>query len=70
MRLINSEVTVRPVAEFIREDNARQLVAGHDVVVDALDNISSRKILEAACEAEGILLYMEPSQAGTARWLS
>ena len=56
MRLINSEVTVRPVAEFIREDNARQLVAGHDVVVDALDNISSRKILEAACEAEGIPL--------------
>ena len=56
MRLINSEVTVRPVAEFIREDNARQLVAGHDVVVDALDNINSRKILEAACEAEGIPL--------------
>ena len=56
MELINSGVSVRPMMEFIREDNARRLVAGHDVVVDALDNISSRKILEAACEAEGIPL--------------
>lgn len=52
MKLINSEVKIRPVIEFIDEDNAGSLVAGHDVVVDALDNISSRKILEAACEAE------------------
>lgn len=56
MKVINSEVTVRPVVEFVKADNARQLVAGHEVVVDALDNISSRKILEAACEAEGIPL--------------
>ena len=56
MKVINSEVTVRPVVEFVKADNARRLVAGHDVVVDALDNISSRKILEAACEAEGIPL--------------
>lgn len=56
MGVINSGVSVRPVMEFIRADNARQLVAGHDVVVDALDNISSRKILEAACEAENIPL--------------
>lgn len=52
MKIINSEVKVEPVIEFIDKDNAGKLVAGHDVVVDALDNISSRKILEAACEAE------------------
>jgi molybdopterin/thiamine biosynthesis adenylyltransferase len=48
---VNSEVEVVAKAVFLREDNAEALIAGHDVVVDALDNISTRRILEKACSA-------------------
>ena len=34
--------------------NAGELLAGHDVVVDALDNIESRRIAAKACDALGI----------------
>jgi len=56
MKEINSDVTVAPVVDFLTAENARRLIAGHDVVVDALDNISARKTLEQACEAEQIPL--------------
>ena len=48
---VNSEVEVVAKTVFLREDNAEALIAGHDVVVDALDNISTRRILEKACSA-------------------
>ena len=53
---INSEVQVNPHQAFLKQDNAAALVQGHDVVLDALDNISSRKILEAACSDVGVPL--------------
>lgn len=53
---INSDVTVTSVVDFLTGENARSIIAGHDVVVDALDNIDARKILEQACEAEQIPL--------------
>ena len=56
MKLINSEVRIDPVYAFIDESNAAELIRGFDAVVDALDNISSRKTLEHACEAENIPL--------------
>lgn len=56
MAEINSEVEVCPICAFYTEENSREIVKGHDVVVDALDNINSRKILENACEAESIPL--------------
>lgn len=56
MKLINSEVRVEPMAVFLDESNASELIRGFDVVVDALDNISSRKILEKACEDEDLPL--------------
>ena len=56
MKLINSEVRIDPVYAFIDESNAAELIRGFDAVVDALDNISSRKILERACESESIPL--------------
>lgn len=56
MAEVNSEVDVKIVSEFLTEENARRIVAGHDVVVDALDNISSRLILEEACGQENIPL--------------
>lgn len=54
MKEINSQVEVIAVETFIDESNAEQIITGSDVVVDALDNISARKVLEAACERQDI----------------
>ena len=51
---VNPEVTVEAVEAFLTEANARSLIADCDVVIDALDNILSRKILAAACETARI----------------
>ena len=39
---------------FLDESNALSLITGCDAVLDALDNIPSRKILSAACEKANI----------------
>ena len=51
---VNPAITVEAVQEFLTEKNASALVDGCDVVVDALDNIASRKILANACANAGI----------------
>jgi len=51
---VNAGITVDAVEEFLTESNARELINGCDVVLDALDNIPSRRILASACEAAGI----------------
>lgn len=51
---INSEVAVRACDVMLTAENACEILAGHDVVVDCLDNIPSRLILEDACEAVSI----------------
>lgn len=51
---VNPDVRADSVEAFLTEDNASQLLASYDVVLDALDNIPSRKILAAACEKAGI----------------
>lgn len=53
---INSSVQVTPLDVFLTEENASDIVAGHDAVVDAMDNINGRKILEKACEIQKIPL--------------
>lgn len=51
---VNPDVSVEAVECFLTEDNAAQLLAGCDIVLDALDNIPSRRILAAACEKANI----------------
>lgn len=51
---VNPDVSVEAVEVFLTEDNAAQLLAGCDIVLDALDNIPSRRILAAACEQANI----------------
>ncbi|MFB0920861.1 MAG: HesA/MoeB/ThiF family protein [Oscillospiraceae bacterium] len=46
---INSEVPVRSVPLYLTEENADSILDGHDIVIDALDNISSRRILANSC---------------------
>ena len=49
---VNPDVALEAVETFLTVENARELVSGCDIVMDALDNIGSRKVLAAACEAE------------------
>ena len=51
---VNPETEVDAVEDFLTEENVRRLIAGCDVVLDALDNIPSRKILASACSEAGI----------------
>ena len=51
---VNPDVAVEAVEDFLTEANAPALIAGCDIVMDALDNVRSRKILAAACSEAGI----------------
>lgn len=46
---INPDVHAEGIHTYISEKNAESLIVGYDAVLDALDNISSRKILAKAC---------------------
>ena len=50
----NPDVAVEAAEEFLTAENAARLIADCDVVMDALDNIPSRKVLARACEKAGI----------------
>lgn len=53
---INSSVRIRAIQEKFTTENGRKIIHGCSVVVDALDNVSSRMVLEKLCEEEGIPL--------------
>ena len=55
-RLISPEIEIEPVADFITEENIRGLIRGKDLVMDALDSVEGRLMLEDACAAEGVWL--------------
>ncbi len=54
IRRVNPEIMVEAVEEFLTEENVNALLEGCDAVVDALDNIPSRKLLASACAEMGI----------------
>jgi molybdopterin/thiamine biosynthesis adenylyltransferase len=47
---INPEITTVAVYEFLSDENAEEFLKGHDLIMDALDNIKSRRIIEKAAE--------------------
>ncbi len=51
---VNPNITVDAAETFLTENNALDLLEGCDIVMDALDNIPSRRILAAACEKANI----------------
>ena len=51
---VSPKTAVEAVEAFLTEDNAARLLEGCDLVLDALDNIPSRKMLAAACGKAGI----------------
>ena len=51
---VNPDVVVETAEAFLSESNAESLLENCDIVMDALDNIPSRRILAAACEKANI----------------
>lgn len=51
IQLINPDVQVNLISEFITLANASIYLAGHDVICDALDNIPTRKLLQKTAES-------------------
>lgn len=49
MRIVNSDINIMPITEFVTEANSEEILSGHQVIVDALDNIPSRLVLQDAC---------------------
>ena len=54
LRSLNPSIRIVPIAAQITETNARDIIKGASVVVDAMDNFETRAILNRACVAEGI----------------
>ncbi len=53
---INPAVNLVAVEKYFDRENGPELVAGSRVVVDAVDNIASRKVLDAVCREANIPL--------------
>ncbi|MDO4297579.1 MAG: HesA/MoeB/ThiF family protein [Lachnospiraceae bacterium] len=53
---INPVIDFTGIHAYLDECNCDSLISGHDVIIDALDNISSRRILASACDRIGIPL--------------
>jgi molybdopterin/thiamine biosynthesis adenylyltransferase len=53
---INPDVAFNPISKRLSESNAQEFIHGHDVVMDAVDNVSTRLLLEKTCSEEGIPL--------------
>ena len=51
---VNPDITVDAAETFLTNNNVLELLEGCDIVIDALDNIASRRILSAACERANI----------------
>jgi molybdopterin-synthase adenylyltransferase len=56
VKRLNRHVAVQPVQARIAPDNARQMLAGHDLVIDGSDNFATRLAVSDACAALGVSL--------------
>jgi len=51
---IDPACTVRPVEAFVDADNAAALAAGHDLVLDCIDQVRAKAALIATCRTQAI----------------
>ena len=51
---VDKNAEIQALREKLDETNAYKLLEGHDVVVDALDNLTTRRIAASACRELGI----------------
>ncbi len=50
VKLVNPDIIVEAIPVFITENNADEILKGHDVIVDALDSIGARKIVRSSAD--------------------
>ena len=62
--LVNPDVQVVPVEQMLDGSNAEDLLQGHDIVCDALDNVAARKMVAKAAN----ILNMPMVFAAIAGW--
>jgi len=53
MEKVNSDVELIPVSTYLTRENALDIVRGHDLVIDALDSIETRFILQKVASELG-----------------
>ena len=58
----NPHVAVTAIAERVEADNASDLLAGHDLVIDGTDNFATRLLVSDACVSLGIPLLSAAAQ--------
>src|SRR5512139_1284815 len=63
LRHLNSQVNIEAIAETITEENVSQLVQGCDVIVDAMDNLPTRYVLNR-CAVEKKLPFFHGAVNG------
>ena len=56
VKIIDPSISVSPVCDYLTKENAPALLADADVVIDCLDSIESRLILEDAAADAGVML--------------
>lgn len=56
IRAVNPDVSFRAVEDFFSAENGDELVRGRDLVLDALDDVSARLLLEEVCARQGVPL--------------
>ncbi|GAA0177077.1 HesA/MoeB/ThiF family protein [Clostridium sediminicola] len=56
MSKVNSEIKVIAIPEMLTETNGMDIINNHDVVIDALDSIKTRLLLDKLCEKANIPL--------------
>ncbi|HHT50439.1 MAG TPA: HesA/MoeB/ThiF family protein [Eubacteriaceae bacterium] len=54
IKTVNSLIKINAFTEYLTKDNGEQILKGQDVIVDALDNIATRKLLQFYGEKLGI----------------
>ena len=53
---IRADLSVKAAGVFLTDENAGELLKGHDVIIDALDNVKTRLLLEKIADGLGIPL--------------
>ncbi len=56
MMNVNPLIEVNAINEFLTKENYPEILNGHDIIVDALDSIDARLMLQDACEELNIPL--------------
>ncbi|MEM1379894.1 MAG: HesA/MoeB/ThiF family protein [Pseudomonadota bacterium] len=54
LRALNHEISVKPVTEYFSDANAKSLVSDCDLVVEGIDRIAGRHVINRACFEAGV----------------